>query len=268
MITNIFYSVSAMKRCAALIDLNGTLHVEDEAIPRAAEALERLRKIWPVKFVTNTTKESINVLHKRVTGCGIRIEKNEIFTSLLAARSFVEQNKLRPMLILAKEAMEDFQDIDTSNPNAVVIGLAPSEFHFEKLNDAFKLVLDGAQLVAINKARYYRRGNGLALGAGPFVAAIEFATGKQATVVGKPEAAFFHMGATSLGHDIDINNTVMIGDDAKDDVLGAIKAGMKGILVRTGKYRKGDELVIPEERRNCVESFAEAVEMIESGKFL
>ncbi|VDK70112.1 unnamed protein product [Cylicostephanus goldi] len=89
------------------------------------------------------SQESINVLHKRVTGCGFRIEKNEIFTSLLAARNYVEQNKLRPMLILAKEAMEDFQGVDTSNPNAVVIGLAPAEFHFEKLNDAFKLVLDG-----------------------------------------------------------------------------------------------------------------------------
>ncbi|KIH49935.1 hypothetical protein ANCDUO_19989 [Ancylostoma duodenale] len=132
-----------MKRCAALIDLNGTLHVEDMAIPRAAEALERLRKIRPVKFVTNTTKESINVLHNRVTGCGFRIAKDEIFTSLVAARNFVEQRKLRPMLMLAKEALEDFDGIDTSNPNAVVVGLAPSEFHFEKLNDAFKLVLNG-----------------------------------------------------------------------------------------------------------------------------
>ncbi|EPB71212.1 HAD hydrolase family [Ancylostoma ceylanicum] len=257
-----------MKRCAALIDLNGTLHVEDMAIPRAAEALERLRKIRPVKFVTNTTKESINVLHNRVTGCGFRIAKDEIFTSLVAARNFVEQRKLRPMLMLAKEALEDFEGIDTSNPNAVVVGLAPSEFHFEKLNDAFKLVLNGAELVAVHKGRYYKRDDGLALGPGPFVAAIEYATGAKAVVVGKPESAFFRMGASTLGSDIDLANTVMIGDDAKDDVLGAINCGMKGILVRTGKYRKGDELQIPQERRNCVESFAEAVDIIENGAVL
>ncbi|KAK6759018.1 hypothetical protein RB195_016316 [Necator americanus] len=260
--------ISNMKRCVALIDLNGTLHIEDMAIPRAAEALDRLRKIRPVKFVTNTTKESINVLHNRVTGCGFRISKDEIFTSLVAARNFVEQRNLRPMLMLAKEALEDFEGITTSNPNAVVIGLAPSEFHFEKLNDAFKLVLNGAELVAVHKGRYYKRGDGLALGPGPFVAAIEYATGAKATVVGKPESAFFHMGASTLGNDIDLANSVMIGDDAKDDVLGAINCGMKGILVRTGKYRKGDELQIPQERRNCVESFAEAVDMIESGEVL
>ncbi|PIO56913.1 hypothetical protein TELCIR_14907 [Teladorsagia circumcincta] len=76
------------------------------------------------------------------------------------------------------------------------------------------------------------------------------------------------MGAATLGDDIDLANTVMIGDDAKDDVLGAIKSGMKGILVRTGKYRTGDEQQIPSERRNCVESFAEAVDLIEKGTVL
>ncbi|KAJ1346335.1 Haloacid dehalogenase-like hydrolase domain-containing protein 2 [Parelaphostrongylus tenuis] len=166
-----------MRRCAALIDLNGTLHIEDMAVPRASEALERLRQLRPVKFVTNTTKESINVLHKRVTECGFRISRDEIFTSLVAARQFVEKQKLRPMLLLDKKALEDFRDIDTSDPNAVVIGLAPSEFHFEKLNDAFRLVLNGAQLIAVHKGRYYRRADGLALGPGPFVAAIEYATG-------------------------------------------------------------------------------------------
>ncbi|KAJ1346336.1 hypothetical protein KIN20_001098 [Parelaphostrongylus tenuis] len=71
-----------------------------------------------------------------------------------------------------------------------------------------------------------------------------------------------------MGDDIDLKNTVMIGDDVVDDVMGAINSGMKGILVRTGKYRKGDEEQIPLERRNCVESFAEAVSLIESGKVL
>ncbi|KJH52342.1 HAD hydrolase family [Dictyocaulus viviparus] len=256
-----------MKRCAALIDLNGTLHIEDMAIPNATEALERLRLIRPVKFVTNTTKESINVLHKRVTECGFHIRKDEIFTSLIAARRFVESHSLRPMLMLDKKAMEDFKDIDTSNPNAVVIGLAPSEFHFEKLNDAFKLVLNGARLVAVHKGRYYRRSDGLALGPGPFVAAIEYATSTEATVVGKPDSNFFLMSIATLGDDIDVANTVMIGDDVKDDVMGAIHSGMKAILVRTGKYRKGDEEQIPLARRNCVASFAEAVDLIESGKF-
>ncbi|KAK6010024.1 HAD hydrolase family [Ostertagia ostertagi] len=122
-------------------------------------------------------QESINVLHRRVTGCGFRIGKDEIFTSLVAARKFVEDRKLRPMLMLAKEALEDFEGVNVTNPNAVVIGLAPSEFHFERLNEAFKLVLNGAQLVAIHKGRYYKRADGLALGPGPFVAALEYATG-------------------------------------------------------------------------------------------
>lgn len=53
------------------------------------------------------------------------------------------------------------------------------------------MVLDGAPLIAIHKARYYKRRDGLALGPGPFVAALEYATDRNAIVVGKPEKSFF-----------------------------------------------------------------------------
>ena len=36
-------------------------------------------------------------------------------------------------------------------------------------------------------------------------------------------------------------NCVMIGDDYNDDVIGSMNAGMKAVLVKTGKYQKGDE---------------------------
>ncbi|VDN50692.1 unnamed protein product [Dracunculus medinensis] len=259
-----------MRSIAVLIDLSGTLFIDDYIIPRSIEALLRLsaNPIYRVKFVTNTTKESSSHLYEKLKKFGFDVSHSQIFSSLSAARQLIIKNSLRPMLILEEDARNDFSDIDTNNPNSVVIGLAPSLFNFKTLNKAFNLVLDGAELIAIHKGRYYRRKDGLSLGPGPFVEALEYATGVKATVVGKPESVFFRSAIESFGEEI--TQAVMIGDDVRDDVLGAVNAGMLGILVKTGKYRQGkffhrDELLIEESSRNCVDCFADAVELVEKG---
>jgi len=154
----------------------------------------------------------------------------------------------------------------SSAPNAVVIGLAPSRFNYDSINEAFQYVLHNAELIAIHKARYYKSDDGqLSLGPGPFVEAIEFATERKATVVGKPERHFFIDALKSLksAEEIDVKNCIMIGDDARDDIGGAQEAGMRGILVKTGKYRNGDEKKIDPAPWALVENFAKAVEKIE-----
>ncbi|CAG0886844.1 unnamed protein product [Darwinula stevensoni] len=246
---------------AVLIDLSGTLHIEDTVVPGAVEALKRLREVIPcVKFVTNTTKESKRVLFERLIQLGFSIDQSEIFTSLTAARSLVERKELRPHLMLEPEALEDFQGIPTDNPNALVVGLAPSLFSYEPLNQAFRLLLHGGTLIGIHKARYYKRKDGLALGPGPFVTALEYATGVTAEVVGKPESSFFLSALKEL--DVKPENAIMIGDDVKDDVLGAQKAGLIGALVKTGKYRHGDVDRFGEKPNYVFEDFPQAVEFI------
>ncbi|CAN9504854.1 unnamed protein product [Ophioblennius macclurei] len=246
---------------AVLIDLSGTLHVEDSVIPRAQDALWRLRQASvAVKFVTNTTKESKRNLLERLQRLHFELRESEIFTSLSAARRLLEQKQLRPLLLLEDGALEDFTGLDTSEPNAVVVGLAPHCFNYAKLNEAFRMILDGAPLIAVHKARYYKRKDGLALGPGPFVAGLEYATDCKASVVGKPEKTFFTQALSDLG--CSATEAVMIGDDARDDVGGAQDAGMLGILVRTGKYREGDENKINPPPHLTCDSFPDAVEHI------
>ncbi|XP_018365671.1 PREDICTED: haloacid dehalogenase-like hydrolase domain-containing protein 2 isoform X1 [Trachymyrmex cornetzi] len=225
-----------------LIDLSGTLHIDNTAIPGAIQALNRLRNAnLSIKFVTNTTKESSNYLYERLIKLGFDLRKEEIFSSLVAARKLIISQRLKPMLLIDPAAMEDFQDLVTDNiPNAVVIGLAPSKFNYEELNKAFRLLLDGASLIAIHEGRYYKRPDGLALGPGPFIKGLEYASNTKAKVVGKPTIEFFK---TAL-EETDTAQAVMIGDDVRDDVAGAQAAGIRGILVQTGKYRTGDENTI------------------------
>ncbi|EGT47117.1 hypothetical protein CAEBREN_30791 [Caenorhabditis brenneri] len=251
------------KISAVLIDLSGTLHVEELAIPGTQAALQLLRKHVQVKFVTNTTKESQSLLYERLKTCGFQIEKHEIFTSLVAARDLILQNHYRPFFILDDRAMEDFEGIPTEDPNAVVIGLAPEKFNDSTMTAAFRLIKEkNASLIAIHKGRYYQKKDGLHLGPGAYVSGLEYSTGVKAEVVGKPEKLFFEAALKTLGKDVDFSNAVMIGDDVNDDVLGAIQAGMRGILVKTGKFRDGDDLKV----RNVANSFVEAVDMIIGNK--
>lgn len=244
-----------------LIDLSGTLHVDDAAIPGAVDALNKLRSSnVPVKFVTNTTKESGNFLYNRLTKLGFNIKREEIFSSLAAARKLIVSKKLNPLLLIDQAANEDFKGLVAENrvKNAVVIGLAPDKFNYEELTKAFRLLLDGATLIAIHKARYFIRGDGLALGPGAFVAGLEYSANVKAEVVGKPTAEFFKAALS----DVPPEDAIMIGDDVKDDVAGAQAAGIRGVLVQTGKYRTGDENTISPPPAKVCSSFVHAVDCI------
>jgi HAD superfamily hydrolase (TIGR01458 family) len=103
------------------------------------------------------------------------------------------------------------------------------------MNLAFRLLLDGAILLALEKDRFWMGRDGLLLSAGPFVAALEYASGKSAEVIGKPSPQFFRLALDSM--DAVPGESAMIGDDILTDIGGAMALGMKGILVRTGKFR-------------------------------
>ena len=118
---------------------------------------------------------------------------------------------------------------------AVIVGDAGDNFSYERMNCAFRLILEGASLIALEKDRYWMAKEGLVLSAGPFVSALEYATGNEAVVMGKPSRKFFELALDSMG--AGVSDAAMIGDDVITDIGGAIRCGLKGILVRTGKFR-------------------------------
>jgi len=86
--------------------------------------------------------------------------------------------------------------------------------------------------------RYWRAAEGLRLDVGPFVAALESASGRKAVVLGKPARSFFEIALATL--ECPAAEAVMIGDDIAIDVGGAQQAGMQALLVRTGKFHQND----------------------------
>jgi phospholysine phosphohistidine inorganic pyrophosphate phosphatase len=226
---------------AVLLDLDGVLYVEDQAVPGAVEAVQRLRAMeLGLRFVTNTTTRTRGATLERLERLGFQVGSDELLTPVVLARELCrERGHRRVALLVAPGTEVDFEGLEPvagdSGGDAVVVGDLGDGWTYAALNRAFRLVMDGAELIALQRNRFWLRGDGLALDAGPFVAALEYATGRSATVVGKPSRAFFEQALAGLG--VDAGDAVMVGDDIESDIGGALDAGLRALLVRTGKYR-------------------------------
>ena len=232
---------------AYLLDLDGTLYAGGAAIPGAPEVLERLRRDGtPFRLVTNTTSRSRGMLVQRLRGYGFLMEAEEIFSATLAGAALARELGHRVLApFLPAPALEDLAGFElvggvsgrTGKPDAVVLGDLGEVWSYAMLQEAFEYVIGGAVIIALSRDRYWRRGDRLALDAGPFVRALEYATGVEARVAGKPSPAFYTAALASLGLDVSMR-AVMVGDDLWSDVEGAQRAGLQGWLVRTGKFRE------------------------------
>lgn len=223
---------------ALLVDLDGVLYVEDEPVEGARQAVEQLRASGlALRFVTNTTARSHAQTLDKLARLGFEVEADELVTpAALARRHCLDAGHREVALVMNEDVKADFEGLEESDsPDAVIMGDLGERFGFEVLNHAFRMVMDGAELVALQKNRFWLTSDGLSLDAGPFVAAIEYASGKQALVVGKPAEAFFRLVLEDLG--VDPERAAIVGDDVETDVGGAMNAGLSGFLVRTGKYR-------------------------------
>lgn len=227
-----------------LLDIDGVLHVGDAPLPGAKEALARLREAGlPIRFVTNTTRRSRRMLRERLARLGFDIPEDALLTPAAAARRWLIERRAAPHLLIHPDLREDFAGIEEGE-DAVVLGDAGDGFTYAALNRAFRLLMAGAPLLALAANRYFREPDGLSLDAGAFVAALEHASGTKAALFGKPAPRFWEAAVASLG--CPPSAVVMIGDDVEADVNGAAAAGLRAILVRTGKFRPGDEARLAE----------------------
>jgi HAD superfamily hydrolase (TIGR01458 family) len=246
-----------------LLDLDGTVYQGEAAIPGAAAAIARLRGAGlPLRFVTNTTRVSPHTIAGWLEGFGIPASAADVFTPLRTAAAWLRREGVRRVaLCLPRDAHGEFAGLEVveEDPQAVVIGDLGPAWSFEVMNRVFRWLVDGAGFVALHRNRYWRSGGELVLDVGAFVAAFEHATGREATLVGKPSRALFEEACRSMR--LEVSDVVLVGDDVTTDVAGAQALGARGILVRTGKFRPQDiEREAPPDR--VVDSVADLPELL------
>jgi HAD superfamily hydrolase (TIGR01458 family) len=244
-----------------LLDLSGVLYVSDQPLPGALDAVARLQGSgMPVRYITNTTRSPRAAIHRILTGMGFAIPEEEIFTAPGAVRAVLEREGLTPLLIIHPGLEPEFADLAVGEPDAVVLGDAGDSFTYETLNRAFRLLMDGAPLLAMGNNRYFKEADGLSLDIGPFLKALEYAADVQGTVLGKPSADFFRGAVSDMG--LKPDQVLMVGDDAEADVQGALDAGLQACLVKTGKYRPGDEQRLDLQRAKVFDDLGAVVDAL------
>ena len=230
---------------ALLLDLQGVLIDGRQPLPGAVEAVAKARSLGlPLRFVTNTATRSQASLLEDLRDLGFCPAPEELITAPLAALRWIEREGRRPLILVHPAIAPLFAAHEDGRPaDCVLLGDARDQLSYANLNRALELLLDGAPLVGIGRNRRFREGGHWMLDAGAFLQALEYGADCEATVLGKPSAAFFAEVVQSLG--LPAASCLMVGDDVEADVLGAIDAGLQAALVQTGKYRLGDEGRLP-----------------------
>jgi HAD superfamily hydrolase (TIGR01458 family) len=247
---------------AVLLDIDGVLTVSWRPVPGAVAALEWLRATgMPLALVTNTTSRTRQSMAGALRAAGFPVAAEDIVTAPAVAAAYLRDHYpgARCLLLNSGDIGADLigitlADQDAGGVDVVLIGGAGPEFSYPALNRAFRCLQDGARLVAMSRALYWRTGDGLQLDSGAFVAGLEQAAHTKAEVVGKPAAAFFEFAIGGLG--VPAADALMVGDDIDNDVIAAQRCGFTGVLVRTGKYNARALAAAPAEPDHVIDSIA------------
>ncbi len=231
-----------------LIDLDGTIFQADQLAEGAAELITRLQEAqFPHLFLTNASARPRRAIVQQLADLGVTVRPQEILTPAVAAAQWLCEHSLEKLaLLLPRETAEDLVGFEltplggSEKPQAIVVGDMGHNWNYTKLNLAFRSLMDdpAPRLVALGMTRYWHAYDGLNLDVAPFIKALEFASGQTAEVIGKPSPTFFEEGLHILG--CEPSECVMIGDDIYADVKGAQDAKLRGVLVKTGKFRERD----------------------------
>ncbi|WP_321530254.1 TIGR01458 family HAD-type hydrolase [uncultured Desulfuromonas sp.] len=226
-----------------LIDLDGVLYVGETPVPGAQQVLKRLDdENIPRRYLTNTTTRTAASVVQKLRRMGFSVHEEEVFSPISATVQFLNRQG-RPTInpVVRDSVLPAFADFPRNNerPDYVIIGDIGAAWSYPLINTIFSQLHAGAELIAMHKNKFFQGEEGLQVDIGAFVAGLEYVSGKQAKVIGKPSRDFFELALQSL--QLSASNVAMIGDDIETDIGGGKAVGLHGILVKTGKYRQGCE---------------------------
>ena len=245
--------ISLTRPKAFLIDLDGTLYFKGEPCLGAVETVNYLRQEkYQLRFLTNTTAKTPKMLHEQMQALGFDIYENEIFNATYACLQYLRsQSKVNCHFMVDDAVKAFFKEIpvDDDAPDFVVVGDYGEGFDFHALNHSFRLLMNGAELIALQKNLYWFSSEGMFLDCGAFVTLLEAAANTTAKVMGKPSETFFRLALESLQRSP--SEVIVVGDDITSDIVGAQTMKMRSILVKTGKF-KPNQLENPVAEPTCV----------------
>jgi HAD superfamily hydrolase (TIGR01458 family) len=249
-----------------LLDIDGVLAVSWEPLPGAIDTIGWLRSHgFPFRLITNTTTKTRADLATTLRDAGFDVRDDELITAVAATAQYLRANhpNARCFLLSDGDASADLEGIELADvdvADVIVLGGASEDFTYTTMNRIFDRLMDGATLVGMHRNLYWRTGEGLQLDAGAYIAGLEEATRSDAVICGKPSGPYFDAALSMLG--VAREGTIMVGDDIVNDVRGAQVLGLRGVLVRTGKFLPDDFAKVPDPPDHVLETIADLPDLL------
>jgi HAD superfamily hydrolase (TIGR01458 family) len=244
---------------ACFFDIEGTIAFQGTAIPGAAAALAEVKaRGLPVRFLTNIDSRSPATVAQELGALGLAVTTEEIFTAATAALRFLQQRPGARCYGLLPPALRDLFApylLTEGQADYVLVGDCRQVASYATLDAAFHQLLNGARLLALQKGRYFLDQGTRHLDTGAFVQLLEYASGQEALVLGKPAPEFFQAAIDAVG--CAPEEISVVGDDVLTDIAGAKALGMRAVLVRTGKYSFQADMALPAQPDAIIDSVAD-----------
>lgn len=241
--------------------MDGVLVSGRTLIVGAGAFLQRLKAAQVEYLVlTNNPLYTPGDLAHRLNAIGLDIPADRIFTSAMATAQFLHSQRPKATaFVIGESGLTSpvhgigyvITDID---PDYVVLGETFS-YNLEQVTKAIRLVAAGSHFIATNPDPAGPGEGGLVPACGAMAALIETATGKSPFFVGKPNPLMMRMALNYL--DLHSEDTVMIGDNMRTDIIGGVQSGLETILVLSGVTRREDITQFAYQPTQIVQSVAD-----------
>ena len=248
-----------------IFDIDGVLEYQGRVYPGAVETIKRLKqKDITVRFLTNSTLKSRVSCAQKLRVSGFAAEDHEVITASYATACYLRALKPRSIwVLLEREGLDEFKGFvqDEQNPEYVVIGDNRARFDFDHMNRALRLISQGAKLIGMIDELIDESLGDLELNVGSWVRMLETAAGVKALYIGKPNPYAFEITLETMS--VPKEAVVMVGDRVLSDILGAQRAGIRSVLVKTGEFNQKDlnSEIQPDYSIDSIASLLEALQI-------
>ncbi len=224
---------------AFIIDMDGVLWRGDAPLPGLAAFFSTLRA-RQLKFVlaTNNASKTPAQYIAKLAGMGVQVSRDEILTSALVAAQYLRQTARpgAPVYAIGEDGVREALSeagfaLCAGGSEYVVVGMDRG-LTWDKLAQATLDIRAGAQFIGTNGDLTLPTERGFTHGNGAILAALQAATGVAPVIMGKPEPLLYRQALARLGSDP--ARTAAVGDRLETDILGAVRAGLPGVLVLSG----------------------------------
>jgi NagD protein len=249
-----------------LMDMDGVLVHEDEAIPGADRFLARLRELGlPFLVLTNNSTYTRRDLAARLRASGLDVPEEAIWTSALATAHFLEEQRPGGSAFVIGEVglttalHQSGYTLTDRSPDYVVLGETRT-YSFERITQAIRLIVAGARFIATNPDPTGPSPDGPLPATGSVAALISRATGVDPYYVGKPNPLMMRSALNAI--DAHSETTAMVGDRMDTDVVCGIEAGLETILVLSGVTTRQEAERFSYRASRVVDSVADLIEVL------